>query len=396
MTHDKRILTINSGSSSLKVALFCMGDSETRQLSGSIERIGLPDGCFRIRDDDDKILVEKHANFATHAAALTAFLHWLQKREDSFDAVGHRIVHGGQYCTEPRRITPKFERALAKLKHLDPDHLPHELKAIKSVRRSYPNLQQVACFDTAFHCDKPQVAQVYPLPRKLWHDGVRRYGFHGLSYEFIVSEMARVTDAQNNDSRTVIAHLGNGASMAAIRGGKSIDTTMGFTPVGGLMMSTRSGDLDPGVMLYLLREKRVSPSRLSDLVNRRAGLWGFSGISSDMGDLLALEKRNSQAAETVALFCYQTKKFLGAMTSVLGGLDTLIFTAGIGENAPAIRWRICENLDFLGIRLDSTRNKRNAPIISCDGSPVTIRVMKTNEEVMIARHTRAVIQKNEK
>jgi acetate kinase len=396
MRRDKRILTINSGSSSLKVALFCMGQSETRQLSGSIERIGLRDGRFQIRDGDDKILLEKHANFPSHATALAELLHWLRKRADGFDAVGHRIVHGGPCHTEPQRITAKLDKALAKLEPLDPDHLPQELQAIKSVRRFYPNLTQVVCFDTAFHCDKPQVAQVYPLPRKLWHDGVRRYGFHGLSYEFIVSELARVTDAENNDSRTVIAHLGNGASMAAIRGGKSIDTTMGFTPAGGLMMSTRSGDLDPGVMLYLLREKRVSSSRLSDLVNRRAGLLGTSGISSDMRDLLAREKKNSLAAETIALFCYQTKKFLGALTSVLGGLDELIFTAGIGENAPPIRWRICEDLDFLGIRLDSTRNDRNAAIISRDGSPVTVRVMKTNEEVMIARHTRDVIQKNGK
>jgi acetate kinase len=258
MAHEKRILTINGGSSSLKVALFCMDDSVTPQLTGSIERIGLTDGCFRIRGDDDQILLEKHGNFPTHAAALTACLHWLQKRWESFEAVGHRIVYGGECGNEPRLMTPKFERALAKLKHLDPDHLPRELATIKSIRQSYPNVHQVACFDTAFHRDKPRVAQLYPLPRKLWHDGVRRYGFHGLSYEFIVSELARLTDAENNDSRTVIAHLGNGASMAAIRGGKSIDTTMGLTPAGGLMMSTRSGDLDPGVMLYLLREKRMS------------------------------------------------------------------------------------------------------------------------------------------
>jgi acetate kinase len=238
----------------------------------------------------------------------------------------------------------------------------------------------------------PAVAQRYPLPRKLWRDGVRRFGFHGLSYEFLIHELVRVAGAKAAHGRVIIAHLGNGASMAAIRGGKSMDTTMGFTPTGGLMMSTRSGDLDPGVMLYLLREKRLSLSAVNDLVNRCAGLLGVSGISPDLRDLFAQSAKNPYAAEAIDLFCHEAKKFLGALAAALGGLDTLIFTAGIGENMPAIRRRICEHLEFLGIRLDSARNERNAAIISRASGPVTVRVLKTNEELMIARHTRHLIR----
>jgi acetate kinase len=393
---DDRILTINSGSSSLKGALFLMGESETLKLSARIERIGLPNGHFLVKDGDDQILTENHANFPDHAIGLKTFLKWLQKRENNLDAVGHRVVYGGQHYAEPQRITPKLEKTLAKLKRLDPDHLPRELEAIRTVRRSYPNLRQVACFDTAFHRHMPQVAQIYPLPRQLWSDGVRRFGFHGLSYEFLVEDLNRVAGVKAADRRMIIAHLGNGASMAAIRGGKSIDTTMGFTPTGGLMMGTRSGDLDPGVILFLLENRGLSPTAVRDLVNRQAGLLGASGITSDMRELLAKEMANPQAAEAVALFCYQAKKFLGALIAVLGGLDTLIFTAGIGESAPPIRWRICEGMEFLGIRLDSVRNERNASIISRGDSPVTVRVMKTNEELMIARHTRSLIHSKKK
>jgi acetate kinase len=394
MTHayDHRFLTINSGSSSLKFALFLMGKKETMELSARIERIGLSAGHYQIKDGKGRILAEEHPHLPDHDAALNKFLKWLQKRNTRLTAVGHRVVHGGLHYGQPELITPQMEKALAKLEPLDPDHLPHELKAIKTLRRLYPELPQVACFDTAFHRHMPAVAQRYPLPGNLWRDGVRRFGFHGLSYEFLIQEMSRVAGAKAAHGRVIIAHLGNGASMAAIRGGESMDTTMGFTPTGGLMMSTRSGDLDPGVMLYLLREKRLSPSAVSDLVNRRAGLLGVSGISPDLRDLFAQSAKNPHAAEAIALFCYQARKFLGALAVALGGLDTLIFTAGIGENMPVIRRRICEHLEFLGIRLDSARNERNAAIISRAASPVTVRVMTTNEELMIARHTRHLMR----
>ena len=394
--HGNHILTINSGSSSLKIALFLMGKKETLELSARIERIGLSAGDFQIKDGQGQILAEEHPHLPDHDTALNKFLKWLQKRKTRLTTVGHRVVHGGLHYGKPALITPQMEKALARLEPLDPDHLPRELKAIKTLRRLYPGLTQVACFDTAFHRHMPAVAQRYPLPRNLWRDGVRRFGFHGLSYEFLIHEMARVAGAKAAHGRVIIAHLGNGASMAAIRGGKSMDTTMGFTPTGGLMMSTRSGDLDPGVMLYLLREKRLSSSAVSHLVNRRAGLLGVSGISPDLRDLFAQSAKNSHAAEAIDLFCYEAKKYLGALAAVLGGVDTLIFTAGIGENIPTIRRRICEHLEFLGIRLDDARNERNAPIISRAAGPVTVRVMKTNEELMIARHTHNLIRSKKK
>jgi acetate kinase len=234
---------------------------------------------------------------------------------------------------------------------------------------------------------------MYALPRHFFYEGLTRYGFHGLSYEYIMRELASEAGSGTANGRVIIAHLGNGASMAAVRGGRSVDTTMGFTPTGGLVMSTRSGDLDPGVLLYLLQEKRMRPASVNDLVNEHAGLLGVSGTSSDMKDLLDQESDNAHAAEAVDLFCYQAKKFLGALAAVLGGLDTLIFTGGIGENAPAVRWRICENLQFLGIHLDAGRNDANAPVISSEDSPTGVRVMKTDEELMIARHTCALVSK---
>jgi acetate kinase len=238
----------------------------------------------------------------------------------------------------------------------------------------------------------PALARAYALPRDLCQDEILRYGFHGLSYEYILNELMGEAGPDVADGRVIIAHLGNGASMAAVRGGRSIDTTMGFTPTGGLVMSTRSGDLDPGIIIYLLNEKHLNPADLTAIVNQRSGLLGVSGFTSDMRDLLAKEAENPSAAAAVELFCYQAKKFLASLTAVLGGLDTLIFTAGIGENAPAVRWRICTDLAFLGVRVDRNRNDANSSTISPDGSPVTVRVMRTNEELMIARHTENLLR----
>jgi acetate kinase len=392
-----RILTINSGSSSLKFALYHMGRSERLMLTGSVERIGLRAGLFQIKDAEGDVLIEQHLDLPDHDAALKALFEWLQSYAPGRDlhAVGHRIVHGGPSYRQPHLITSKLVDTLKDLVPLAPNHLPHEIKAIQAVSRSYPTLVQVACFDTAFHRHMPALAQLYPLPRHVWQAGVARYGFHGLSYEYIVQELRKEAGAQVANGRVIIAHLGNGASMAAVRNGKSVDTTMGFTPTGGLMMSTRSGDLDPGVILYLIEEKGMQPSTLDDLLNEQAGLLGVSGISSDMKDLLAKKAENPYAAEAVDLFCYQAKKFLGALAAVLGGLDTLIFTAGIGENASAIRWCICQDMGFLGIHLDPSRNDANASIISHDDSPATVRVMRTDEELMIARHTTDVMRREE-
>ncbi len=387
-----RILTINSGSSSLKVAMYHMGRSETLVLSGSIERIGLRASLFHIQDADGETLIQEHLDLPDHDAALKTLFEWLQGHApgQDLDAVGHRVVHGGAQYNQPHLITPELVATLRELVPLAPDHLPHELKAVEAVSRSYPVLKQVACFDTAFHRHMPQIAQIYALPRHFWHEGVMRYGFHGLSYEYIMQELRREAGPEVASGRVVIAHLGNGASMAAVLGGKSVDTTMGLTPTGGLVMSTRSGDLDPGVILYLLEEKGMRPSTLNDLLNQHAGLLGVSGTTSDMKDLLSQEAKNPHAAAAVDLFCYQAKKYLGALAAVLGGLDTLIFTGGIGENAPPVRWRICQDMEFLGIHLDPSRNDANAPIISLSDSPVSVRVMRTDEELMIARHTYAL------
>jgi acetate kinase len=392
--HFNRILTINSGSSSVKLALYHMGPSEMLMLSGKIDRIGLAGSHLEMKDANGKVMTKRELSLQNHETALKALLDWLQDhiRQQRLDAVGHRLVHGGVKYTYPHRVTPELLASLKELIPLAPGHLPQEVRTIEAVQQVYPALKQVACFDTAFHRQMPDLAQMYGLPRHLQDKGVIRYGFHGLSCEYLTRELRRQAGPEAADGRVVIAHLGNGASMTAVRYGKSVDTTMGFTPAGGLMMSTRSGDLDPGVLVYLLEEEGLRPSALNELVNRESGLLGVSRISSDMKDLLDKEKEEPYAAAAVNLFCYQAKKFLAALAATLGGLDTLIFTAGVGENAPAIRWRICGGMEFLGIHLDSSRNDANAPIISQEASPCNVRVMRTDEDLMIARHTNDLIR----
>jgi acetate kinase len=388
-----RILTINSGSSSIKLSLYEMEPAERLLMSGSLERIGLRAGAFQVEDAHGKTVIDEHTDLPDHEAALKRLFDWLEKYEPgkNLNAVGHRVVHGGRKYNQPIRITPELLADLQGLVPLAPDHLPHELKAIRATTQSYPELTQVACFDTAFHRQMPRLAQLVALPRHYQHAALGRYGFHGLSYEYILQELRKEAGDEAANGRVIIAHLGNGASMAAVLNGKSMDTTMGFTPAGGLVMSTRSGDLDPGVLVYLMEEKGLRPSGLNDLVNQQSGLLGVSGISSDMRDLLNQEQDELHAREAVDLFCYRASKHLGALAAVLGGLDTLIFTAGIGENSPVVRQRICQNLSFLGIQLDEERNTANAPIISAENARVSIRVMKTNEDLMIARHTRTLM-----
>lgn len=396
MADELRILTINSGSSSIKVALYRMGPSENLEISGKIDRIGLAGSHFEVKDGDGKVLTRSEPNLPDHGAALEILLDWMQEYhfEESVNAVGHRIVHGGGKYTKPHPVDPELLKSLKNLIPLAPGHLPQELRLIEAIRQRYPVLKQVACFDTAFHRQMPDLAQMYALPGYLKEKGVIRYGFHGLSCEYLILELNRQVGPEAAHGRVVIAHLGNGASMTAVRHGKSVDTTMGFTPAGGLVMSTRSGDLDPGVLVYLLEGERVEVSALNDLVNRNSGLLGVSGISPDMKDLLEKEKEDLRAASAVNLFCYQAKKFLGALAAALGGLDILVFTAGIGENSPATRGRICEGMEFVGIHLDSQRNEANAEIISREDSPCKVRVMHTDEDLMIARHTDRLIRDN--
>jgi len=387
---QQRILAINSGSSSLKVSLYRVAESEEILLSVEIRRIGIPGGRMVVTDAQGKTLLDHSMEFADQAAALKTTLGWLREQHQEIHAVGHRVVHGGPHYTEPQTVTPELLSVLHELIPLDPDHLPQAIAAIEAVRREHPSLPQVACFDTAFHRCMPKVAQLCPLPMRFYEEGVLRYGFHGLSYEYVMSELRRL-DGALADGRVVVAHLGNGASMAAIHRGVSQDTTMGFTPTAGLLMGTRSGDIDPGVLLYLIEEKKMTAKAVNSLLNKQSGLLGISGISEDMQDLLEREKKDSRAALAIELFCLRAKKYLGACAAAFGGLDLVVFTAGIGEHAPEIRERICSGLGFMGLELDPGRNRENAPVISAKRSQVEVRVIKTNEELMIARHTARLI-----
>src|SRR5215204_2124875 len=391
----RRLLTMNTGSSSLKAALYRLREDtvESPELRVEASRIGSRGG-LRLADARGETLDERRGDLPDHPSALDALMSRLRDRgldRDDLAAVGHRIVHGGARHREPQRVAPEVVADLRALVPLDPNHLPQAIAAIEGVGRTYPAVLQVLCFDTAFHSRMPRVARLYALPRGLAEGGVVRYGFHGLSYEYVVGELRRV-DREAYDGCVVVAHLGNGASMAAVRGGVGVDTTMGFTPTGGLVMGTRSGDLDPSVPLFLLEERGLTPTKVSDLVNKQAGLLGVSGTSADMRDLLDHEPDDRRAAEAVALFCYQAKKFLGALAAALGGLDALVFTGGIGEHSATVRERVCEGLGFLGIRLDPDRNAAHAPVISSDDAPVTVRVVPTDEDLMVARHTRRLIE----
>jgi acetate kinase len=386
--HSRRILTINTGSSSIKAALYDLDGEERLTIAAQVERIGLSGSHTRITDAGGAKLLDEQRDLPDHAAGVTALFDWLRQHHyaDALDGIGHRVVHGGSRYSEPHLIDDDLVKALQDLIPVDPDHLPQAISAIQAAQQAYPDTPQVACFDTAFHRTMPRVAQIYGLPRRLADEGVLRYGFHGLSYEYILQAL-RAEDAAAAEGQVIIAHLGNGASMAAVWGGASVETTMGFSPTGGLVMGTRSGDLDPGVLLYLLQAQGMDGATLNQVVNHQAGLLGVSGTSADMRDLLNREDSDPHAAEAIALFCYQARKFVGALAAVLGGVETLIFTGGMGERAAPIRQRICTGLEFLGITLDPQRNDAHAPIISQDGARVVTRVMKTNEDLMIARHT---------
>ncbi len=392
------IFTINSGSSSIKFSVYRIADNEELVFMGSVEGIGTT-GLIRIRNGSGSIVLDKKITLPDHGAALKHITAWLETlpRTNAIDSIGHRLVHGGRAYTEPHLITPALLDVLKELIPFAPDHLPHELHAIRELSTLFPGMPQVACFDTAIHRTMPEVAKTYALPQEVRQHGVERYGFHGLSYEYILGELSREEGPERAQGRVIIAHLGNGASMAAFNNGKSMDTTMGFTPAGGLVMSTRSGDLDPGTIVYLLKEKGMDAAAINRIVNSEAGLLGISGKSPDMQELLDLKtKGDGRAALAIRLFCYQASKFLGGLVAVLGGIDTLVFTGGIGEHVPSVREDICTNLGFLGIRIDPLRNIANTTIISAEGSSVQVRVMHTNEEVMIARHTSAVVRKLKK
>ena len=392
------ILALNGGSSSIRFAHYRLGAVLQRQLSGKLDRIGLAKPRLRFSHADGVVQEFDCSDAADYHSAIAALIAWFdtQKLFESVTAIGHRIVHGMDH-TAPEPVTDELIAELQQLTPLDPDHLPGEIALIEALRKRAPKLPQVACFDTAFHQHMPCVASMMGIPRRFAAKGVRRYGFHGLSYAYLLEELAESAGKLAANARVILAHLGNGASMAAVKDGVSIDTSMGFTPVSGLVMGTRSGDIDPGLVAYLERTEQITPKQFDSMVNHESGLLGISETSSDMGDLLEAEVTDPRAAEAIALFCYQAKKQIGAYAAALGGLDTLVFAGGIGENSAVVRARICAGLDFLGIELDSAQNAANAAVISSEASQISgqisdhtsgqvcVRVIRTDEELMIAR-----------
>ncbi len=386
------ILTINSGSSSVKFALYRIDGPSERILYGKVDRIGLKGTSL----DFNNLTKKKKGNIkievSDYKSVANFLIDWLEKQIDFslLNGVGHRVVFGMKH-TEPELITKEFLNELHRIIPYDSDHLPAEIELIEVFSQRYPSLSQVACFDTAFHRTMPRVAKLLPIPRRFDKIGIQRYGFHGLSYAYLIEELIRVSGKRVANGRVILAHLGNGASIAAVFKGKSIDTSMGFTPDGGMIMGTRPGDLDPGVAWYMIKSENLTPKQFNNLINHESGLLGISETSSDMRDLLARESDDIRAAEAVALFCYQAKKWIGAFAATLGGLDILVFAGGIGENCPVIRSRICEGLGFLGIGLNAKQNRKNAAIISKKKESVTVYVIHTDEEWMIAKTVSQVL-----
>jgi acetate kinase len=380
------ILTVNGGSSSIKFALFESTNPSQRVLAGHIEGIGQPQGKFAVKGADTADNFSRDVAAHDHNDAVTLLMDWVHGRlqHRNLAAVGHRVVHGGPKYWEPQRITSEMIAELHQLSPFDPEHLPEEILLAEAFQKRFPNLVQVACFDTAFHHNMPRVARLLPIPRRYDARGVRRYGFHGLSCEYLTKELGRLAPAEAQ-GRVIIAHLGNGASVTAVRAGKSMDTSMSFTPTAGLVMSTRSGDLDPSLAWYLSRVENVTAQQFHEMVNHESGLLGVSETSSDMRELLSREGEDARAAEAVALFCYQAKKWICALAGSLEGLDALVFSGGIGENAWQVRERICAGLGFLGINLDTQANAASKDVISSKSSKVTVRMIRTDEESIIAQ-----------
>ncbi len=380
------VLTINGGSSSIRFAIYEAGVLPRRRFDGKIDRIGRTDTGMTVNESAGKPRPVPSLAAEDSRTAVDQLLDWLGQQPEfaTIRAVGHRVVHGMDR-TAPERVTGDLLEELHRLSPIDPEHLPREIELIEGLRRRHPNLPQVACFDTAFHRTLPRVASLLPIPRRYDAQGIRRRGFHGLSYTYLMEELVRLGDPAATTGRVILAHLGGGSSMAAVQQGRSIDTSMGFTPTGGLPMGTRSGDLDPGLVSHLARTERMTAEQFDRMVNHESGLLGLSETSSDLRDLLAQEAGDVRAAEAVALYCYQAKKWIGSFAAVLGGLDTLVFAGGIGENAALVRARICEGLDFLGVEISGPRNAVSATIISTDASRARVRVLRTDEELMIAR-----------
>lgn len=383
------VLTLNGGSSSIRIAIYAANDCVTKLLDGKIERIGGKGMSMTV--DGIKTLIDA----ADHGSAVGYLLHWLMSQPlfASVCAVGHRVVHGMQH-SKPQRVSADLVAELKRVTPYDPEHLPREVELIEAMSRQRADMPQVVCFDTAFHRSMPRVATILPIPRRFEAMGVQRYGFHGLSYTYLMAELERRGDAAATNGRVILAHLGSGASLAAVRDGRCIDTSMGFTPTAGLVMSTRCGDLDPGVMSFLAATAGMDVAAYQKMVTHESGLLGVSETSADIRDLLASEDDDVRAAEAVALFCYQVKKWIGSFAAVLGGIDTLVFAGGIGENSACVRARICDGLEFLGIELSDTQNASSDALISTGASRVAVRVIPTDEESVIAASTTQLLALN--
>jgi acetate kinase len=385
---SRLLLVLNAGSSSIKFSVYEVGETAaalTVLYRGEVDGLGAR-VRFVARDQTGAGVADEALSGATHEDGLAAILGWIEARTSNATmvAAGHRVVHGGTRYTSPVRVTPEVMRELEALIPLAPLHQPHNLKAIEALARRRPALQQVACFDTAFHATQPAVAQAFALPRDLGEVGIKRYGFHGLSYEYIASVLPEHLGA-GADGRVVVAHLGAGASMCALHGRRSVATTMSFTALDGLPMGTRPGSVDPGVILYLMTERGMSGNDITELLYKKSGLLGLSGMSSDVRDLLASD--SPHAAWSLDVFVYRVGRELGSLAAALGGLDALVFTAGIGEHAVPIRARVCRDAAWLDVQIDDEANQRGGPCISAPNSGATAWVIPTDEELMIARHT---------
>jgi acetate kinase len=387
---DEPILVINSGSSSLKFGLYVQRDGEEQAvLDGLADGIGRDSGKLELKDAQSQILRSESVRFASEDEALSHAARWLAEISELKPvAIGHRVVHGGPHLVAHQLITPAVLGELQSCVHFAPVHIPTALRLITAAEKAYPQLPQFACFDTAFHTTIPEVGCRFALPRPLFDEGIHRYGFHGLSYESIVYQLGAELP-----SRTVIAHLGNGASLAAVKEGRSVDTSMGLTPTGGIPMATRSGDLDPGVLLYLLRVKKMNADSLEHMLNRESGLTGISAGKSDMRDLeSALAGGDQKAQIAIEMFCTGIRKVVAAYSAVLGGLDTLVFSGGIGEHSAPVRSNVCNGLGFLGISIDDAANQANSSTLSTQGSKVGVRIVPSQEDLQIARHSRALFR----
>lgn len=391
------ILALNGGSSSIKVAVYRAEAEPVRVLKGSVERIGTAGAEFRLEGSLDdlasKSVETKSIGTLPHkeAAQVLASALKFKLARRAVLGIGHRVVYGGPDSPDHQLITPESLDQLRAVAKMDSTHLPREIALIEVFEHTFPSIPQAMCLDTAFHRALPRIATLLPIPHRFEEMGLRRYGYHGLSYEYLMSELAREEPAQISAGRVVLAHLGSGASLAAVRDKKPIDTTMAATALSGLMMGTRPGDLDPGAVLFMAQRGKLTPDQLVTLLNKECGLLGVSGISADVRDLLAKRDSDERAASAIDLFCWIARKHVAAMTASLGGIDAFVFAGGIGENSPEIRAGICGSLDYLGIVLDPTLNASGKGRISARDSRTPVRVIRTDEELMIARHVQRLV-----